>query len=60
MRRTCTRSQQSNETKAIIRKAKREIDNGRNYKEVLSEVEEVITDSIQRQKAIKSIVDYID
>lgn len=60
MKRTCSRSHQSNETKAIIRKAKRELDKGRNYKEVLAEVEEAITDSIQRRKAIKSIVDYID
>ena len=55
----CSRSQQSNETKIIIRKAKKEIDNGRNYKEVLKEIEEKITDRIQKQKAIKSIVDYI-
>lgn len=55
----CSRTQQTEETKAIIRKDKKDIDNGRNYKEVLAEVEEVITDSIQRQKAIKSIVDYI-
>ena len=55
----CSRTQQASETKAIIRKAKKDIDNGRNYKEVLAEVEETITDSIQRQKAIKSIVDYI-
>lgn len=55
----CSRTQQTEETKKIIRKAKKDIDNGRNYKEVLAEVEEIITDSIQRQKAIKSIVDYI-
>ena len=57
--RRCSRTQQTEETKTIIRKAKKDIDNGRNYKEVLAEVEEAITDSIQRQKAIKSIVDYI-
>jgi hypothetical protein len=60
MRKTCSRSHQSNETKAIIRKAKRDIDSGRNYKEVLAEVEEMIPDSVQRRKAVKSIVDYID
>ena len=54
-----SRTQQAPETKIIIKKAKKNIDNGRNYKEVLAEVEEAITDSIQRQKAIKSIVDYI-
>lgn len=57
--RRCSRTQQTEETKTIIRKAKKDIDNGRNYKEVLAEVEETITDSIQKQKAIKSIVDYI-
>lgn len=57
---TCTRSQQSEETKKIIHKAKKDIDSGRNYKEVLNEVENAITDGIQRRKAIKSIVDYID
>lgn len=55
----CSRTQQSKETKAIIRKAKKDIDNGRNYKEVLAEVGEAITDSTQRQKAIKSIIYYI-
>lgn len=57
---TCTRSQQSEETKKIIRKAKKDIDSGRDYKEVLDEIEKVITDGTQRRKAIKSIVDYID
>ena len=55
----CSRTQQSNETKAIIRKAKKDIDNGRDYKEVLKEAVSTIDDSIQRQKASKSIVDYI-
>lgn len=58
--RRCSRTQQTKETKSIIQKAKKDIDNGRNYKEVLVEIEESITDSIQRSKAIKSIVDYID
>ena len=55
----CSRTQQTKETKAIIAKAKRDIDNGKNYKDVLNEVREMITDSIQREKAIKSIIDYI-
>ena len=55
----CSRTQQTEETKTIIRKAKKDIDNGRNYKEVLEEVNESITDSIQRNKAVKSIIDYI-
>ena len=57
--RRCSRTQQTKETKAIIAKAKRNIDNGKNYKDILNEVREMITDSIQREKAIKSIVDYI-
>ena len=57
--RRCSRTQQTKETKAIIAKAKRDIDNGKNYKDVLNEVREMITDSIQREKAIKSIIDYI-
>ena len=55
-----TRSQMSKETKNIIAKAKRDIDNGRDYREVLKEVEESIQDNLQRNKAIKSVVDYID
>ncbi|MBO5920995.1 MAG: hypothetical protein J6Q48_01240 [Bacteroidaceae bacterium] len=54
-----SRSQQTKETKAVIAKAKRDIDNGRNYKEVFAEVNEKITDSLQRSKAIKSIIDYM-
>lgn len=54
-----SRTQQTTETKAIIRKAKKDIDNGKDYKEVLIEVENKIKDTIQRNKAIKSIVDYI-
>ena len=57
--RRCSRTQQTEETKKIIRKAKKDIDKGRHYKDVLYEVREMITDSIQREKAIKSIVDYI-
>ena len=55
----CSRTQQTKETKAIIAKAKKDIDNGKNYKDVLDEIREMITDSIQREKAIKSIIDYI-
>ena len=54
-----SRSQQTKETKAVIAKAKRDIDNGRNYKEVFAEVNEKITDSLQRSKAIQSIIDYM-
>ena len=57
--RRCSRTQQTKETKAIIAKAKRDIDNGKNYKDVLDDVMEKIADSIQREKAIKSIIDYI-
>lgn len=54
-----SRTQQSKETKNIIAKAKREIKKGRNWREVCSEVEEMIPDSIQRQKARKSIIDWL-
>ena len=55
-----SRSQMTKETKSIIAKAKREIDKGRDYKEVLNEVKQSIDDNLQRSKAIKSIVDYLD
>lgn len=52
------RSSQSKETKAIIKTAKKNIDNGMNWKEAIKPAH-AIEDSIQREKAIKAIIDYI-
>jgi peptidoglycan hydrolase CwlO-like protein len=54
----CSRSNQDKETKSIIRKAKKNIDSGMDWREAIKEAES-ITDSIQRAKAIKSIIDYL-
>ena len=54
----CSRTYQTEETKKIIRAAKRMIDNGINWKEAIATIE-VIDDSIQKEKARKSIIDYI-
>lgn len=54
----CTRSSQDNETKAIIRRAKRNIDNGMDWREAIKEANS-IADSIQRAKAQKAIIEYI-
>lgn len=53
-----SRTSQTPETKEIIRRAKKQIDNGTPWKEALKEAKE-IEDSIQREKAIKAIIDYI-
>lgn len=64
-----SRTQQSEFARTIIRKAKKMIDDGVNYKEVLvyikKEFEEDAKnnhnffDNIQYQKAVKSVIDYI-
>lgn len=54
-----SRTQQSEETKKIIKKAKTRIDKGENWKTVIDDLKSQITDSIQREKAVKSIIDYI-
>lgn len=53
-----SRTSQTKETKTIIRNIKREIDSGTPWKEAIKEAY-TIEDSIQREKAIKSIIDYI-
>lgn len=55
----CPRTSQTAETKSIIRKIKRAIDNGAEWREAIAEVE-TIKDSIQREKARKAIIDYIN
>ena len=52
------RTSQTEETKAIIRRAKKNIDAGMDWKEAIKEAK-AIEDSIQREKAIKAIIDYI-
>lgn len=52
------RSSQATETKKIIRNIKKSIDNGVDWKEAIKEAEN-IKDTVQRQKAIKAIVEYI-
>lgn len=54
----CSRTQQDDETKRIIQKAKRNIDAGMDWREAIKEAES-ITDTIQRNKAMKSIIDYV-
>ena len=53
-----SKTSQTPETKAIIARAKRQIDNGIPWKEAIKEAHE-IKDTIQREKAIKAIIDYI-
>lgn len=65
-----TRSQQSEQTKAIIRAAKKLVDENAPRKEVFSFIEESYKtmaaqnhgffDNVQYQKAVKSVVDYMD
>lgn len=65
-----TRSQQSEQTKAIIRAAKKLVDAKTPRKEVFSFIEESYKtmaaqdhgffDNVQYQKAIKSVIDYMD
>lgn len=60
------RSSQTIETKAIIRQAKKDIDNGRDWKDVLEEIEQADAkkdlrdrmDGVQMAKIRKSIIDY--
>ena len=52
------RSSQTEETKAIIRIAKKNIDSGMDWKEAIKPAQ-AIEDSIQRNKATKAIIDYI-
>ena len=52
------RTSQTKETKEIIRKAKANIDAGMDWREAIKPANE-IKDTIQRNKAIKSIIDYI-
>ena len=66
---SCSKSQQSQFTKVVIRKAKKMIDEGIDYKEVLNFVKKSFEDdaknnhnffdNIQYQKAVKSVIDYI-
>ena len=66
---TCTRSQQSEQTKAIIRVAKKLVDRGAPRKEVFKFIEDnykVLArqnngffDNVQYQKAVKSVVNYM-
>jgi hypothetical protein len=66
---TCTRSQQSKETKVIIRNAKMMVDQNKPRKEVFDFIRTSYNalaeqygffDNVQYDKAIKSIVDYMD
>lgn len=52
------RTSQTKETKEIIRKAKANIDAGMDWKEAIKPAH-AIEDTIQREKAIKSIIEYI-
>lgn len=54
----CSRSSQTSETKAIIKSAKKNIDNGMNWKDAIKQAE-AITDTVQREKAIKAIIEYV-
>lgn len=54
----CSRTCQSAETKAIIRQVKKAINNGTPWKEAIKETDK-ITDSIQREKARTSIINYV-
>jgi hypothetical protein len=64
-----TRSQQSNETKKIITKAKKMVDVGEDFKIVCSYIKKCYEDmarenygffdNLQYQKALKSVVDYM-
>lgn len=57
-----SRTQQSNETKLVIVKYKKLIDKVETEKEKMILVKEAtsgITDSIQRQKVSKSLIEYI-
>lgn len=56
----CSRTQQTDETKAIIKKAKKDIDNGMDCRKVLNKATELITDNIQRNKVSQSIIKYIE
>lgn len=61
------RTSQTAETKAIIRKAKQDIDNGKGWAEVLEEIEQEDAkkdlrnrmDGVQMAKIIKSIIEYV-
>jgi hypothetical protein len=52
------RSTQTQETKEIIRRAKKNIDAGMDWREAIKEAN-AIEDTIQREKATKAIIDYI-
>ena len=55
----CPRTRQNDSTKKLIRTIKHQINTGMDWKEAIKPVDD-IKDTIQREKARKSIIDYIN